>query len=102
MSYMEKNNVIIVECVYASTTQQTLVSLRVPLGATIKEVIVSSGILDIYPELLLDTLKVGIFSQQKSLDNIVTHGDRIEIYRPLLIHPMEARRQRAPTPKRKK
>ncbi|MCD8524680.1 MAG: RnfH family protein [Gammaproteobacteria bacterium] len=98
---MEKNDAIVVECVYASTTQQTLVSLRVPINATIREVIIASGILNIYSELVLDTLEVGIFSQQKSLNDTVTNGDRVEIYRPLLIHPMEARRQRAPARKRK-
>ena len=39
-------------------------------------------------------LQVGIFSQKCSLDHVLEPGDRIEIYRPLLIDPKERRRQR--------
>ena len=39
--------------------------------------------------------KVGIFSQIKSLDEIVNDGDRIEIYRPLIADPKEVRKKRA-------
>ncbi len=39
--------------------------------------------------------KVGIFGQLKKLTDKVENGDRIEIYRSLLIDPKEARRKRA-------
>ena len=54
-----------------------------------------SGILDIFPEIDLGKQKVGIFSQARGLMDIVKEGDRIEIYRLLVIDPKEARRKRA-------
>jgi putative ubiquitin-RnfH superfamily antitoxin RatB of RatAB toxin-antitoxin module len=43
---------------------------------------------------LFDTLKLGIFSKRVSLDHVMADGDRLEIYRPLLIDPKDARRLR--------
>ena len=40
-------------------------------------------------------LDVGIWGRRCSLDQLVAEGDRVEIYRPLTIDPMEARRTRA-------
>ena len=48
-----------------------------------------------YPEINLNENKVGIFSKQRELQDVVQAGDRIEIYRPLLIDPKAARRLRA-------
>lgn len=91
-----------VECVYASENQNYLISLQVPENVTIEFVIQASGVLDLFPELSLKTLNVGIFSQKKILSDFVCEGDRVEIYRPLCLNPMEARRRRAPPPKRRK
>ncbi len=84
-----------VEVVYASTTKQSLLALKVPENSSIREVIIASGILQHYPEIDLANLSVGIFSKKTSLDQIVKAGDRIELYRPLIIDPKEARKQRA-------
>ena len=45
---------------------------------------------------------VGIFSKAVNPDTQVMPGDRLEIYRPLLIDPKEARRNRASLNKKKK
>jgi putative ubiquitin-RnfH superfamily antitoxin RatB of RatAB toxin-antitoxin module len=99
---MENNELIIVECVYASPSEQVLVAVKVKKKATVEEVVHFSGLLQRFPEIKADQLVVGIFGQQKMLTDLVERGDRVEIYRPLLIDPMEARRQRAPAPKRRK
>jgi putative ubiquitin-RnfH superfamily antitoxin RatB of RatAB toxin-antitoxin module len=39
--------------------------------------------------------EVGIFGKPASLDTALNEGDRIELYQPLRIDPMEARRRRA-------
>lgn len=91
-----------VECVYASETDQYLVALTIQEGATIAEVIQAAGVLQAYPELAMETINVGIFAQKKTLDDQVKSGDRIEIYRPLAINPMDARRSRAPVFKKKR
>ncbi len=51
---------------------------------------------------LTDKQSIGIFGKLVSLDTLVMPGDRIEVYRPLLIDPKEARRNRASLNKKKK
>lgn len=62
---------------------------------TILDIINKSGILEHYPEIDLSKNKVGIYSELKQLSDTVEEYDRIEIYRDLLIDPMDARRLRA-------
>lgn len=67
--------------------------LTVSEGASIRDVISQSGLLMTHPE--IKDLAVGVFSKQMDLDTKVKKGWRIEIYRPLLIDPMEKRRRLA-------
>jgi putative ubiquitin-RnfH superfamily antitoxin RatB of RatAB toxin-antitoxin module len=83
-----------VELVYAPQDAPAIhLRLRVADGCTVNDVLTQSGLLDSHPE--LKDLPVGIFSKRVDRLTRVTSGDRIEIYRPLLIDPMEKRRQRA-------
>ena len=84
-----------VEVAYALPTQQVLLQLHVPYGATVESAIVHSGVLTQFPEIDLARNKVGIFSKIVTLDTPVRDRDRIEIYRPLIADPKEIRRQRA-------
>lgn len=90
-----ENNTLSVEVAYALPDKQTLLQLEVKGNSTVEEVILESGILDLYPEIDLDKQKVGIFSKLAKMDDHLHDGDRIEIYRPLLIDPKEVRKQRA-------
>jgi putative ubiquitin-RnfH superfamily antitoxin RatB of RatAB toxin-antitoxin module len=84
-----------IEVIYATLEEQKLFLVRVEAPATIRQCIEASGVLRQYPEIDLETMKVGVFSQIKPLDEAVVNGDRIEIYRPLLADPKEVRRKRA-------
>lgn len=84
-----------VEVVYASPTEQVLEQLRVPAGSSIETAIRSSGVLERFPEIDLDVNKVGIFGKAATLNAELVDGDRIEIYRPLIADPKEARKKRA-------
>jgi hypothetical protein len=93
---MQDNNVDLqVEVAYALPDVAHIIPLHVAPGATIREVIELSSILQRCPEIDLGRDKVGIFSIPQNLDNKVSNGDRVEIYRDLQIDPMEARRRRA-------
>lgn len=61
--------------------------------ATVSDALNASGIYAIHPE--TRGLPVGIFAKQVSLEHILKEGDRIEIYRPLILDPKENRRQKA-------
>ncbi len=84
-----------VEVVFALPDEQRLVELQVPVGATVAEVIDASGIRDAFPDMDIDALQRGIWGRIVSDDERVRDGDRVEIYRPLVVEPRDARRQRA-------
>ncbi len=84
-----------VEVAYALPEQQVILVVEVPKTCTIEEAILICGILEQFPDIDLAKNKVGIFSKLCLLDTPLRAGDRVEIYRPLLIDPKEIRRQRA-------
>lgn len=90
---MVQNNV---EIVYGTYAKQTCLQQAVKAGTTILEAIQQSGILELWPEINLAALnKVGLFGKLATLDTVINDKDRIEIYRPLIIDPKQARLLRA-------
>ena len=83
-----------IEVCYASDALQWLRALRVPAGATIEQAIALSGVLAAAPEIDLAVMQVGIYAKKKTLDTVLREHDRIEIYRPLIADPKNARRRR--------
>ena len=63
-------------------------------GATVREAIAQSGLP--MPSEVDDAnpLKIGVWGQLRPLDHVLRDGDRVEIYRALLIDPKDARRVR--------
>ena len=84
-----------VEVAYATPEQQVIVALKMPEGATVKQAINASGLLNRFPEIDETDIKAGIFGRVCKLDQPLEQGDRVEIYQPLIHDPKEARRQRA-------
>ncbi|HLB56754.1 MAG TPA: RnfH family protein [Coxiellaceae bacterium] len=83
---------IIVAC--ATPEKQAEIKLSVTENCTVAFAIQQSKICEQFPEIILSNNLVGIFGKRVMLEYIVQDGDRIEIYRPLLIDPKEARRAR--------
>ena len=86
---------ISVEVAYATAGQQLVIEVNVPRGTRLNAAVAASGILERFPEIDLAVAKVGIYGKRVEPDTVLSAGDRVEIYRPLLIDPKEARRQRA-------
>jgi putative ubiquitin-RnfH superfamily antitoxin RatB of RatAB toxin-antitoxin module len=84
-----------VQVCYATPARVILRDLAVAAGTTIGEAITQSGVLDEVPELDLATHPVGLYSRKKPLDTVLRERDRIEIYRPLVADPKNARRRRS-------
>ncbi|MFO7592819.1 MAG: RnfH family protein [Pseudomonadota bacterium] len=99
---MEKNKTIQVEVAYALPHTQVIIPVEVEEGASLRNAIERSGILEQFPEIDLDKAKVGIFGKLSKLDNPLRARDRVEIYRPLIADPKEVRRQRAAEGKKMK
>lgn len=90
---------VCVEVVYATPQQQTVIPLQVPAGTALGQAIVLSGIGQRHPEIDLGTQAVGVFGELATLERVLRDGERIEIYRPLLADPKQARRRRAASKK---
>lgn len=86
---------------YALPDRQYLVGLELPAPVTAGEAIRQSGLLEMNPELDIESMEIGIFSRPVKLDAPLVQGDRVEIYRPLELDPKEARRLRAAAKKNK-
>ncbi len=91
-----------VEVAYALPEKQVIRALNVDVGTTIGEAIVQSGIMMDFPELELENAKVGIFGKVAPMTKVLSEGDRVEIYRPLIADPKEVRRKRAEAGKKMK
>lgn len=80
---------------YVGHEAQVLRPMEVVPGTTARAAIEASGILEQCPEIDLRRYKVGIYGKVVGLDQALDEGDRVEIYRPLIADPKEARRRRA-------
>lgn len=84
-----------VEVAYATPARQEVISLSIPTGCTALQAAQLSGMAKIFSEIDWPNIRLGIFGQNVNADHVLVAGDRVEIYRPLLIDPKESRRQRA-------
>ena len=80
---------------YAEAHQQVWLRIDIEEGSTILDAIEKSGILDKFPHIDLDRQKVGIFGKVSTLDNQVSEGDRIEIYRAITADPAKVPRRKS-------
>src|SRR5690606_35948461 len=93
---------ITVEVAYARPDKQKIIELLVEPGTTAYVAACKSGIIEIFPEINLETAKMGIFGVALGTKGLkppreyeLSPGDRVEIYRPLISDPKEVRRKRA-------
>ncbi|MBN9421551.1 MAG: RnfH family protein [Candidatus Accumulibacter sp. 66-26] len=84
-----------IEVIYALPHKQEIVALKLPQGATARQAIEASGLLQKYPEIDLAKNKLGVFAKLTKPDAALRDKDRVEIYRPLIADPKEVRKQRA-------
>ncbi len=89
-----------VEVVYALPERQWLMSLQVSKGCTAREAVQLAEFPPIdtpdhEPAFDPATVPLGVFGERVDDDYVLQPGDRVELYRPLLLDPMEARRRRA-------
>ena len=86
---------IVVEVCYALADRIWRVRLRLADHATVGEAIEASGFAAEFPKVDVQASGVGIFGRLGGLQDGLRDGDRVEIYRPLIHDPKDARRSRA-------
>jgi len=91
---------ITVTIVHALPDEAREIALSLPEGATIGEAIERGKALLLLSQAELARCPVGIFGQRARRDTVLADGDRVELYRPLKIDPMQARRRRGAAKKR--
>ncbi|MFD2231370.1 RnfH family protein [Alkalimarinus sediminis] len=90
-------NKVKVEVAYATPEEQKIVVVDVLPGTSMYDAVVQSGIANMFPQIDIDADKMGIFGKavKNPKDHELREGDRVEIYRPLIIDPKQARLNRA-------
>ena len=67
-----------------------------PLDTTALEAVTLSKLDEVFDELVVGPdLKIGVWGKATTADRILAAGERVEIYRPLLVDPKEVRKARA-------
>ena len=90
------SNTIAIEVAYAMPDKQSIIKLDVPEGTTVMQAVVISQIDSNFENLTLsEDLKLGVWGKAVTGDRALLAGERVEIYRPLLVDPKEVRRARA-------
>ena len=90
-----RDNTIEIELVYALPHEQITENLRVPAGTVAGQAIERSLLLLRHPEIAGESPAIGIFGRRVAATQVLREFDRIEIYRPLIADPKQARRTRA-------
>ena len=91
-----------IEIAYATLQKQRILLVDVEPGTMAEQAVKLSSIIESFPEIDMNHLKLGIFGKAIKSDHILEEGDRIEIYRPLVADPKEVRRQKAAADKKAK
>jgi len=88
---------ITVEVAYALADKQKIVQLQVEQGTTARAAAMRSGLNADFADLDLAQSPLGVFGKgiARPDEYVLTSGERVEIYRPLLADPKEVRKQRA-------
>jgi putative ubiquitin-RnfH superfamily antitoxin RatB of RatAB toxin-antitoxin module len=81
--------------VYALPERQRVISLDYTDGMTAGDAVRLSGIDAEFPELAARPLTIGVFGEVVTGTHPLHPGDRVEIYRELIVDPRAARRRRA-------
>lgn len=84
-----------IEVAYALPRRQRVVGLRVAIGTTVAQALMRADLAREFPEIDPARAQCGIYGRRVALDHELRDGDRVEIYRPLIVDPKSLRRARA-------
>jgi putative ubiquitin-RnfH superfamily antitoxin RatB of RatAB toxin-antitoxin module len=84
-----------IEIVFAPSTGLWRQALELPEGTTVGEAVQASDFARVFPEYAEPMPALGIYGERCTPQRLLSPGDRIEVYRPLVFDPLESRRRRA-------
>lgn len=86
---------VTVELACALPRRQWLLLLELPQGTCVRNAVLGSALPEQCPEIDFTSCPLGIWGETVPDDQVLSHGDRIEVYRPLQRDPRDARRELA-------
>lgn len=93
---MTDAELLVIEVVYALPERAWSATVRLPAPATVGQALRLSQMATMVPGLAsIDAARLAVYGRAVTLDSPLHDGDRIEILRPLLVDPKQARRRRA-------
>ena len=95
MGSNDQSDSINVLVAFAMPKNQKVIELSVDPASTVAQIVEQSKISGFFPDFDFSAPKVGIFNRSVKLTDTCRDGDRIEVYRPLIADPKEARAKRA-------
>lgn len=84
----------VVVAVAAGPRQVHTLALELPAGATVRDALAACLQAPVFAGLDLAAMPTGVWGRQAGPDHRLHDGDRLEFYRPLLVDPKVARRER--------
>ena len=94
-SMAEGGGCVAVEVVYAQTERAISKVVSLPSGSRVADALLAAAADPNFESVDLGDATLGIWGLVVGRDQVLTDGDRIEIYRPLAEDPKTARRNRA-------
>jgi putative ubiquitin-RnfH superfamily antitoxin RatB of RatAB toxin-antitoxin module len=69
-------------------------TVTVPQGSTVLDAIQQTTVTQEFPQIEVESMNLGVWGRRCIPAQTVRDGDRVELYRPLLVDPKIARRER--------
>ena len=85
-----------VELVYIhAVNEHFYVAMQVPVGTTIHALVDMLDLAAHYPEVDIHQMSCGVYGKVQPASYVLQYLDRVELYRPLTLSPLDARKIRA-------
>ena len=98
---MPNNTPLNIEVAYAEPGKQSLQAFQAACGTTARQAVLQSALATEFPHVDFAAAPIGIFGKKVKDSAPLREGDRVEVYRALLIDPKENRRRKAAAKQKK-
>ena len=98
---MPSNPPLNIEVAYAEPGKQSLLAFQVACGTTARQAVLQSALPSEFPYVDFAAAPIGIFGKKVKDSTPLRTGDRVEVYRALLVDPKENRRRKAAAKQKK-
>lgn len=98
---MPSNPLLNIEVAYAEPGKQSLLAFQIACGTTARQAVLQSALPTEFPHVDFAAAPIGIFGKKVKDSTPLREGDRVEVYRALLIDPKENRRRKAAVKQKK-